>query len=171
MSVPSIPAAPGRLSTTTCWLHASASFWPKRRVMKSVPPPGANGTMNLIGLIGYSVALCADAAAAGHAHRSTAAMARLQCAGIIARRSNRSTIGMRSLRLRRLFPARIGVEPEQPQHPDQHETRDQRPPMREDYRHHGRRAVRDAEQKHTVMPGFAKRDHQRERHEDERCRE
>src|ERR1044071_4698584 len=54
--------APGRVSTTTVWPQFSVIFWPMTRAMMSVEPPGANGTIILIGLSGY---LSADCAAAG----------------------------------------------------------------------------------------------------------
>src|SRR3979409_2341802 len=56
-----IVAAPGRVSTTTVWPQVSVIFWPITRAMMSVEPPGANGTMILIGLSGYLSAVCAAA--------------------------------------------------------------------------------------------------------------
>src|ERR1041384_8671898 len=57
--------APGRVSTTTVWPHCSVIFGPRTGAMMSVEPPGANGTMILIGLSGYlSATLCATAVVA-----------------------------------------------------------------------------------------------------------
>ena len=53
MSVPMVPAAPGRLSTTTCWRICSASFGPRRRAVMSLGlAPGGNGTTIRIGRFG-----------------------------------------------------------------------------------------------------------------------
>ena len=46
------PPAPGRLSTTTGWPHASCSFCAMPRPMMSSGPPGGNGTTKRIGLAG-----------------------------------------------------------------------------------------------------------------------
>src|SRR6185295_8658288 len=54
-----LPPAPGRLSTTTCAFHASASRCAAARAMMSVAPPGGNGTTMRIGWLGY--AACARA--------------------------------------------------------------------------------------------------------------
>src|SRR6185436_9962765 len=59
-STPMLPPAPGLLSTTTVHLFISVSFCATTRDMMSVPPAGGNGTISLIGLLGYS---CATAAA------------------------------------------------------------------------------------------------------------
>ena len=37
--------ATGRFSTITCWLNASPSFAPSTRPIRSVLPPGGNGTI------------------------------------------------------------------------------------------------------------------------------
>src|SRR2546421_5519416 len=47
------PAAPGRLSTITCWPHASESFCAAARASRSVVPPAGNGTTRRTGLVGY----------------------------------------------------------------------------------------------------------------------
>ena len=52
ISVAILPAAPGRLSTMTCWPRASESFYAIGRAVASVPPPGAKPTSMRIGLIG-----------------------------------------------------------------------------------------------------------------------
>ncbi|MNU02435.1 hypothetical protein D3C72_2461390 [compost metagenome] len=52
MSVPMMPLAPGRFSTTTDCFSASPSFCEIRRATTSVPPPGGNGTTMRIGLLG-----------------------------------------------------------------------------------------------------------------------
>src|SRR5262245_51048256 len=51
-----LPAAPGRLSTTTGWPHFAASFSPKMRGMMSAVPPAGNGTMMRTGREGYPCA-------------------------------------------------------------------------------------------------------------------
>src|SRR6266446_6533504 len=58
-SVPITPPAPPRFSTTTAWPHFCESFAATVRAVMSVPPPGANGTMNVTGFAGYG---CASAA-------------------------------------------------------------------------------------------------------------
>src|SRR5262245_11565820 len=70
-------AAPGRVSTITLWRQFSVIFWPITRARMSVEPPGANGTMILIGRSGYlSAGACAPAAPAA----STAATRASACA-------------------------------------------------------------------------------------------
>src|SRR6185295_11408324 len=54
-----LPAAPGRLSTTTGWPHASVICGPIRRARMSEPPPGANGVRIRIGWLGYPSCACA----------------------------------------------------------------------------------------------------------------
>ena len=44
---------PPRLSTTTCCPQLSVSFWPSRRAMIVVLPPGTKGTIQRIGFVGY----------------------------------------------------------------------------------------------------------------------
>src|SRR5438552_8759349 len=56
-----MPPAPGRFSTTICWPAPSGIFGPMMRVVVSGRPPGAYGTIILIGLVGNSCA-CADTA-------------------------------------------------------------------------------------------------------------
>src|SRR5712691_616742 len=46
-------AAPGRVSMMTGWPQLSVIFCPSTRARISVDPPGANGTMILIGFSGY----------------------------------------------------------------------------------------------------------------------
>src|SRR4051794_18545147 len=46
-------AAPGRVSMMTGWPQLSVIFCPSTRARMSVDPPGANGTMILIGFSGY----------------------------------------------------------------------------------------------------------------------
>src|SRR5258708_26995388 len=55
------PLAPCRLSTTMFWLRAMPSGWAMMRVTMSVPLPAPNGTMMVMGRLGY-----ASAAAAAH---------------------------------------------------------------------------------------------------------
>src|SRR5689334_17824804 len=57
-----LPPAPPRLSTTTCHPTDSLSLFAINRERMSVPPPGGNGTIILIGRDGYEV--CAEAASA-----------------------------------------------------------------------------------------------------------
>ena len=45
MREPSVPPAPGRLSTTTCWPKNSTVFWATTRASMSVAPPTGNGTI------------------------------------------------------------------------------------------------------------------------------
>ena len=44
--------APARFSITTGWLQRSLMRWPTKRAMRSVGPPGGNGTMMRIGAVG-----------------------------------------------------------------------------------------------------------------------
>jgi hypothetical protein len=50
--VPTTVAAPGRLSTMTCWPQLSDNFCPISREKKSALPPAGNGTMMRTGLTG-----------------------------------------------------------------------------------------------------------------------
>src|SRR5258708_27543289 len=52
MSVPILPAAPARFSTTTGWPQRSPSFCATIRAMMSVPPPGVKATTIRTGLAG-----------------------------------------------------------------------------------------------------------------------
>src|SRR6266849_9018921 len=65
-------AAPGRVSMMTGWPQLSVIFCPSTRARISVDPPGANGTMILIGFSGY---LSAGDWAEAPAAASTAAVA------------------------------------------------------------------------------------------------
>src|SRR5688572_24506424 len=60
-SVPIVPPAPPRLSTTTGTPRASLSRCATMRPTISLPPPGGNGTMKRTGRLGYC---CADTPAA-----------------------------------------------------------------------------------------------------------
>src|SRR3974390_1928677 len=51
--------APGRVSITLGCPQASVNFCPMMRATRSTEPPGANGTMILIGFSGYLSADCA----------------------------------------------------------------------------------------------------------------
>src|SRR5262245_2894718 len=66
-------AAPGRVSTITGWRQLSVIFCPIMRARLSADPPGANGTMILIGFSGYLSA--GDCAAAPPGPRTAAAAA------------------------------------------------------------------------------------------------
>src|SRR5688572_31684028 len=55
-SVPTMPAAPARLSTTTCWPRYSESLGLIVRATMSVPPPGGKATMMRTGLEGNDCA-------------------------------------------------------------------------------------------------------------------
>src|SRR5664279_642508 len=59
-SVPILPLAPGRFSITTAIFQSSPIRCPSVRARMSMPGPGVNGTMSLIGLLGY--VSCAQAA-------------------------------------------------------------------------------------------------------------
>ena len=63
--MPMLPAAPPRLSTTTCWPSDWLSESDRIRAMMSVGPPGANGTTTVMGRSGK--------AAAGRTRHSSAA--------------------------------------------------------------------------------------------------
>ena len=67
-SAPTPPPAPGLFSTTTGCPSATDSFSLIVRARMSVVPPGAKGTMYLIGLLGqvcaYALPAAANAAAA-----------------------------------------------------------------------------------------------------------
>src|SRR6185312_3385768 len=54
MPMPMVLLPPPWFSTTTGCFRRSESFWPTRRERMSAPPPGAYGTMILIGLSGNS---------------------------------------------------------------------------------------------------------------------
>src|SRR5262245_39009120 len=66
-------AAPGRVSTITGWRQLSVIFCPIMRARMSADPPGANGTMILIGFSGYLSA--GDCAAAPPGPRTAGAAA------------------------------------------------------------------------------------------------
>src|SRR5260370_23025336 len=84
--VPIIAPAPGRVSTITGWRQCSVNFCPITRARMSTDPPGANGTMILIGFSGYvSAGACAGAPLAP---RMAAAMA---TASARATRAHRAT--------------------------------------------------------------------------------
>src|SRR5882762_6451047 len=66
-----VPPAPGRFSITTGWPTCKETFSDTVRAMMSVPLPGVNGTMTLIGFAGQACAQAADCAA----HRAIATAA------------------------------------------------------------------------------------------------
>src|SRR4029078_43629 len=53
-SMPMVPPAPVRFSTSTCCPIVSDMRSPRDRAMKSIAPPGASGTMKRMGLAGQS---------------------------------------------------------------------------------------------------------------------
>src|SRR5882724_1500673 len=58
--------APARFSITTGWPQCSLMRWPTNRAIRSVGPPGGNGTMMRIGRLGkFAAALESDCAATG----------------------------------------------------------------------------------------------------------
>src|SRR5262249_55664744 len=59
-SIPMVPPAPVRFSTTTCCPIVRDMRSPVARAIKSIAPPGASGTMNRTGLFGQFDA-CAHA--------------------------------------------------------------------------------------------------------------
>src|SRR5215216_6210043 len=76
--------APERLSITTCWPSCSPSFSPISRPRKSAGPPGANGTIRVIGRDGYGCASESD----GRTASKTAAQIRRCRIDIIVRLSD-----------------------------------------------------------------------------------
>src|SRR5215510_12292822 len=63
--MPKVPPAPPMFSTTSVWPSVRDIWSPIRRVTTSVGPPAANGTMTVIGLLGYwaaAGALCNESA-------------------------------------------------------------------------------------------------------------
>src|SRR5262245_44650126 len=64
MAAPSVPDAPGRLSTMTDCPIVAASCCANTRATMSCPPPVGWPTMNLIGLFGYDCAVVSERAAA-----------------------------------------------------------------------------------------------------------
>ncbi len=60
-SMPTLPAAPARFSTTTCWPRNCVSPGWISLATKSEAPPGANGTITRMGWVGYLEASCAAA--------------------------------------------------------------------------------------------------------------
>src|SRR4051812_19082135 len=64
-----IMPAPGRFSTTTCWPTFSDIFCAMMRAVMSATPPGANGRMKRIGLVGKA---CAEAPLLNTAARHSA---------------------------------------------------------------------------------------------------
>src|SRR5262249_35953942 len=62
-----LPAAPGRLSTTTGLPQRSPSFCATSRAMMSTPPPGANPTSMRTGFAGYCAPAPSGASAAATA--------------------------------------------------------------------------------------------------------
>src|SRR5688572_13196601 len=67
MSVPILPAAPGRLSMMTGCCQTSLSLGPTRRASKSVDPPGGWATIRRIGRSGKFCACAPHANASGQA--------------------------------------------------------------------------------------------------------
>src|SRR5205085_7890031 len=57
--------APARFSISTGWPQRSLMRWPTKRAMRSVGPPGGNGTMMRIGRFGKFAAAPSDYAATG----------------------------------------------------------------------------------------------------------
>src|SRR5258706_11533584 len=58
-----LPLCPGRLSSTMRWPSTSPSLGEMMRIVVSVPPPGADGTMIRTGRSGYSAANTAGSTA------------------------------------------------------------------------------------------------------------
>src|SRR3979490_2500932 len=92
-----IVMAPGRVSTMTGCPQLSVIFCPITRASTSVDPPGANGTMILIGLSGYLSA--GDCAAALVAARTAAAMPQTNARTVGPRRATRRLSTLLSLGL------------------------------------------------------------------------
>jgi hypothetical protein len=65
ISVPTLPPAPPLLSITTCCPRSAVMPTATTRAIRSVGPPGGNGTTSRIGLSGYcAMALAHDSSAA-----------------------------------------------------------------------------------------------------------
>src|SRR5262245_28874929 len=54
----------------TVWPHISCSFWPRRRAMISVAPPGGNGTTRRTGFVGNACASATPGSATANASAS-----------------------------------------------------------------------------------------------------
>ena len=67
---PTMPPAPGMLSTMTCWPSSSVIRGERMRATTSIGPPAANGTTTVGGRVGQS---CAGAAAVETANAASAA--------------------------------------------------------------------------------------------------
>ena len=68
-----MPEAPERLSTITDCCQASLAICANFLAVKSVPAPGAVGTIHLIGLLGKSLTKVAELPAAKHPKDSAVA--------------------------------------------------------------------------------------------------
>src|SRR5258706_15728805 len=68
--MPLMPFAPGRFSTTTCWPHASVSFWVIGLHATSTAPPAAWGMMTRTGRAGYGCASAASAMSAAQRRKA-----------------------------------------------------------------------------------------------------
>ena len=83
-SVPSVPPAPGRFSTTTGWPSLSLSTLEATRAMKSEPPPGAKGQTifsDLLGKASWARPWCGSARPASGAGRAAQKRRRLMLMG------------------------------------------------------------------------------------------
>ena len=83
-SPPMVPVAPGRLSMMTGTPRRSESFWPTMRATVSVGPPGAFGTISLIGCVVYGAVyfcdwLCANSGCAAVKDKMSANADRTFC--------------------------------------------------------------------------------------------
>src|SRR6266568_9050933 len=89
-----LPDAPARLSTTKGWPSACSSLAASCRAMISVAPPGAYGTSNLTGRLGYGSADCAAASSGNIAARTANAK---RCKPDIAGAQIRRPVASRSM--------------------------------------------------------------------------
>ncbi len=72
---PTVPLAPSRFATTTCWFSFSLSALATARAMTSTLPPAGNGTITSIGRAGQ---FCALANETPDANNNAAANERFQ---------------------------------------------------------------------------------------------
>jgi len=63
-AAPTVPPAPGLLSTMTGCDHSVCNWVARARATRSVVPPGVNGAISVTGLVGQASVVCAAALAA-----------------------------------------------------------------------------------------------------------
>ncbi len=97
-SVPKMPLAPARFSTSTATPSDADSFCPTVRAARSAPAPGGKDTMILIGRLGHGASGWA-AASSGADARASAAMTMTVTVTVTVTKG-RARIGIRLLELR-----------------------------------------------------------------------